>query len=529
MLVPVVVRSKSGYVEGLARDDFRVWVDGRQVAIESFDSGADARVSLIFLQDLSGSMATGGKLEAGRAALSGLVAAERPGDELALVSFAGGRLAVDVPFTGDRDVFAEAMADWSGYGTTAIHDAVAWIPEISDEGRQPKRAVVLVTDGVDNASELAPEVARQAVENARLPVYVFGLGDHGDPLRPEAGAGVDTYAQVLGRLATASGGRYFPISDPADVGDAVATLLQDLRAQYVLGFPAATDAGAAVPQAAGGGRGTRPRDRLPHRLYRWRARRLDQRRQRLAEPSMSLLRPQSKQLHSAGAAGDDFCRFVHEPKSRRLKMKRWTLLAGVALALVASGCATKKYTRETVESETKPIHSRMDEIQGQVEKSQTRIDQVDAEGKQTQQQVAQVSKTAQDALDRADKAGKLAEGKLLYEKVLTDEKAHFPVDSSKISDEAAAALDEFAQRLKAENKNVYLEIQGHTDATGSESYNEKLGLQRAEAVRNYLNMKHQIPLHRMSVISYGESEPIADNKTREGRSQNRRVTIVVLA
>jgi peptidoglycan-associated lipoprotein len=210
-------------------------------------------------------------------------------------------------------------------------------------------------------------------------------------------------------------------------------------------------------------------------------------------------------------------------------MKRWTLLAGVALALVASGCATKKYTRETVESETKPIHSRMDEIQGQVEKSQSRIDQVDAEGKQTQQQVAQVSKTAQDALDRADKAGKLAEGKLLYEKVLTDEKAHFPVDSSKISDEAAAALDEFAQRLKAENKNVYLEIQGHTDATGSESYNEKLGLQRAEAVRNYLNMKHQIPLHRMNVISYGESEPIADNKTREGRSQNRRVTIVVLA
>jgi Ca-activated chloride channel homolog len=241
VLVPVVVRSKSGYVEGLARDDFRVWVDGRQVAIESFDSGADARVSLIFLQDLSGSMATGGKLEAGRAALRGLVAAERPGDELALVSFAGGRLAVDVPFTGDRDVFAEAMADWTGYGTTAIHDAVAWIPEISDEGRQPKRAVVLVTDGVDNASELAPEVARQAVENARLPVYVFGLGDHGDPLRPEAGGGVDTYAQVLGRLATASGGRYFPISDPADVGDAVATLLQDLRAQYVLGFPAATD------------------------------------------------------------------------------------------------------------------------------------------------------------------------------------------------------------------------------------------------------------------------------------------------
>ena len=210
-------------------------------------------------------------------------------------------------------------------------------------------------------------------------------------------------------------------------------------------------------------------------------------------------------------------------------MKRWTVLAGVMLALVASGCATKKYTRDTVESQTKPIHSRMDEMQGQVEKNQTRIDQVDAQGKQTQQQVVQVSKTAQDALDRAEKAGKLAEGKLLYETVLTDDKVHFPVDGSKISDEAAAALDEFAQQLKTENKNVYLEIQGHTDATGSEDYNEKLGLQRAEAVRDYLNKKHQIPLHRMNVISYGESSPVADNKTRDGRAQNRRVTIVVLA
>jgi peptidoglycan-associated lipoprotein len=210
-------------------------------------------------------------------------------------------------------------------------------------------------------------------------------------------------------------------------------------------------------------------------------------------------------------------------------MKRWTVLAGVLLALAATGCATKKYTQDTVDAATKPIHGRMDDMQGQIEKNQTRLDQVDGDVKQTQQQVGQVSKTAQDALDRAEAAGKLAEGKLLYETVLTDDKVHFGVDSSKLSDEAKAALDDFAQHLKEQNKNVYIEIQGHTDATGSESYNEKLGQNRAEAVRNYLNMQHQIPLHRMNVISYGESAPIADNKTREGRSQNRRVTLVVLA
>jgi Ca-activated chloride channel homolog len=241
VLVPVVVRSRSGYVEGLARDDFRLWVDERPVAIESFDSGTDAPLSLIFLQDLSGSMATGSRLAASRAALADLVAATRRGDELALASFAGDRLAVDVPFTADRGVFAESMSVWSPYGTTALHDAVAWIPEISLTGRHPKRAVVLVTDGVDNASAVPPEAARRAVENAHLPVYVLGLGDRRLPGAGEDGAGADGYAQLLGRLARATGGRYFPIADPADAAAAVAALVDDLRAQYVLGFPAAGD------------------------------------------------------------------------------------------------------------------------------------------------------------------------------------------------------------------------------------------------------------------------------------------------
>lgn len=241
VLVPVVVRSRSGYVQGLDRDDFRVWVDGRRVAVESFDSGTTAPVSLVFLQDLSGSMATGGKVELGRTALTDLLAASRPTDETAIASFAGGRLAVDVPFTNDRGALDEAMAAWDPYGTTAIHDAVAWVPEISVEGRNPKRAVVLVTDGVDNASTIPPETAREIVQRSHLPVYVLGLDGRGDPLRPEETGGVDTYAELLGRLAWATGGRYFDISDQADVKSAVATILQDLRSEYVLGFSAATE------------------------------------------------------------------------------------------------------------------------------------------------------------------------------------------------------------------------------------------------------------------------------------------------
>ncbi|HKI87059.1 MAG TPA: OmpA family protein [Thermoanaerobaculia bacterium] len=197
----------------------------------------------------------------------------------------------------------------------------------------------------------------------------------------------------------------------------------------------------------------------------------------------------------------------------------WIGLA-LAVALVASGCATKKYVQGQVGSSSAQMNQKMTDIEGQVENNQQTL-------KQHDQKIQATSKTAQEALDRAIKAGKLAQGKLLYETVLTDNDVHFGLESSKLSDTAKQALDKFADNLKQQNKNVYIEIQGHTDATGSAAYNMKLGQERAEAVRRYLNSVG-IPLHRMSVISYGETAPIASNKTREGRSQNRRVTLVVL-
>ena len=206
---------------------------------------------------------------------------------------------------------------------------------------------------------------------------------------------------------------------------------------------------------------------------------------------------------------------------------RWALGAAVLpLCLIVTGCATKKYTRETVSSETAPINARIDDVEGQGEETQTRLD---TQGRELRGEIGTVSKTAQEALQRAEEAGKLAEGKFLYETVLTDDKVRFGLESSEISDEAKAALDEFAANLKQQNRDVYIEIQGHTDSTGSEDYNERLAMERAEAVRAYLSREHGVALHRMNVISYGEAEPIADNGTREGRSQNRRVTLVVLA
>ncbi|HEV2851840.1 MAG TPA: OmpA family protein [Thermoanaerobaculia bacterium] len=200
-----------------------------------------------------------------------------------------------------------------------------------------------------------------------------------------------------------------------------------------------------------------------------------------------------------------------------MRMKLCIAALSLAALVGTTGCATKKYVKQ----ETGAVNTRVDEVQGQVEQAQTRLDTHD-------RQIGDISKTAQDALRRAQEAGKLAEGKFLYETVLTDDKVKFGFDTSDLSPEAQAAIDQFAEQLKTENKNVYIEIQGHTDSVGSEKYNEELGLLRAESVRRYLNQKHGFPLHRINVISYGESASVADNNTREGRAQNRRVALVVL-
>ena len=201
-----------------------------------------------------------------------------------------------------------------------------------------------------------------------------------------------------------------------------------------------------------------------------------------------------------------------------MNLKKWSVVPALALAVVATtGCATKKYVRQ----ETQAVSGRVDEVSTQVEDTQTRLAATD-------QKVGEVSRTAQEALQRAMEAGKLAEGKLLYETVLTDDKVRFGFNRAELSEEARVAVDEFAQQLKQENAGVYVEIQGHTDSVGSEDYNEELGLSRAEAVRRYLNQQHQFPLHRINVISYGESAAVDSNSTREGRAHNRRVALIVL-
>jgi len=190
-----------------------------------------------------------------------------------------------------------------------------------------------------------------------------------------------------------------------------------------------------------------------------------------------------------------------------------TMMVGVAVAAGAlwlSGCATPDYVNKHVAV-----------VQGEV---------TDVQSQQQSQQahLAQLDQGTRDAMERAEAAGKLAEGKFLYAMVLSDDSVKFPVDGSQLSPEAETRLQDLAQKLKSENKNVYLEIQGHTDTTGSKPTNMRLGEERAEAVRLFMNQQG-VPLNRMATISYGDTSPVAPNNTREGRAQNRRVVVIVMA
>jgi outer membrane protein OmpA-like peptidoglycan-associated protein len=204
------------------------------------------------------------------------------------------------------------------------------------------------------------------------------------------------------------------------------------------------------------------------------------------------------------------------------------LVAASVASLALTGCATKKY----VGREVGEINQKVDALSGEMEKTQERVKRnevrIDDVDKQSQAGISDAKGSAQTALKRATEAERAAKGKLIYTVTLSNDKVTFPVNRAAVSPDARTLVDEAIAQLKAENRGVYFEIEGHTDSSGSEAYNEKLGLDRATAVRNYMHDQQGIALNRIEVISYGETKPIVDNKTREHRAQNRRVVINVL-
>ena len=216
-----------------------------------------------------------------------------------------------------------------------------------------------------------------------------------------------------------------------------------------------------------------------------------------------------------------------------MRIARSGLVAiGVMLAVGAStGCVSKKLFRKNVEE----TDSRVSEAESGIEENERRIrdlkDETDSRLAAVDSKADRATEIGQGAMSRAEEASTMADkamkGKLLYEITLSNDKVKFSFNQAKIPSDAAAVLDDLIAKVKAYNKAVYVEIEGHTDSTGSDAYNLQLGEERAMAVRNYL-YEGGIPLHAINVVSRGEQAPVADNKTSDGRAQNRRVVVKVL-
>jgi outer membrane protein OmpA-like peptidoglycan-associated protein len=232
-----------------------------------------------------------------------------------------------------------------------------------------------------------------------------------------------------------------------------------------------------------------------------------------------------------------------------------SLVAVALFALAASGttaCASKGFVRtqvgqvsskvdslsqalEATQERTKQNEARIAEVDTKTAAAQALADKANSAAGQADAKAVAADASAKDARDVGMKADEHAANvekstkRVVYEVVLSEDQGNFKFGSTKLPDEAKAKIDEMINQIKANPNGAYFEIEGHTDNVGAEMTNEKIGQDRADAVKRYLYEQHQIPLFRMNVISYGEAKPVGDNKTKDGRAQNRRVVIRVLA
>jgi peptidoglycan-associated lipoprotein len=221
-------------------------------------------------------------------------------------------------------------------------------------------------------------------------------------------------------------------------------------------------------------------------------------------------------------------------------MKRFvTAMAISAVALGgSSACATKKMVKQRVgevDNKVDTLSKSVEETQQRTRANEGRIGEVDQKAQAANQRASAAGQRADEAYGAANKVNARADAieasakRLVFEVVLSEDKGGFKFNQAKMPADMQAQIDQIVTQLKANPNGGYIEIEGHTDNVGPKDINYKVGLERAEAVKRYLYENQQIPLHKINVISYGEEKPIAPNKTKAGRSQNRRVVIKVLA
>jgi Ca-activated chloride channel family protein len=237
VMVPfTAIRSNGAPVTDLNARDVTLYVDGQRVTTDMFERAMNAPVSFTILLDASGSMALGGKMEAARAAVSALLDQRKPGDEFALYTFTESQATEAVPFTTDADRIRKALWSVEPYGKTAFFDALATMPETSALGNNPTKAVILLSDGIDNASRHTRESLAKVFEGSSIPIYPLGLRPRVEQQEIAKTKEGLSDIELLDLVATLSGGKLHLGIRPEQLRAAVQSLQGDLRAQYLVGF-----------------------------------------------------------------------------------------------------------------------------------------------------------------------------------------------------------------------------------------------------------------------------------------------------
>lgn len=238
VMIPFTVLGDHGKpITDLRDAEVDLTVDGSPVRSDMFEKSQNAPVSFTILLDGSGSMALAGKMDSARAAIGALIAHRRPGDDFALYVFAESRAREVVPFTENPADITRALGKIDPYGKTAFFDALATMPERSRLGRNPSRAIILLSDGIDNASSLTRGALAQQLQGIAVPIYSLGLREPVEQLNGGKRPREDlSDIGLLNEVATLTGGKLYLGNTPQQIAEAVSYIEGDLRAQYLIGF-----------------------------------------------------------------------------------------------------------------------------------------------------------------------------------------------------------------------------------------------------------------------------------------------------
>jgi len=238
-----VVDSNGRYVRGLKKSDFLVEEDGKRQVLAHFDQNQDTPVSVGIVLDTSGSMRL--KLETATDAIDRFVRTIHPDDDVFLMGFDTETYVLQ-DFTNDRAKLKKALRYAEPAGGTALYDALEQALDKVKDGANNKRAILLITDGEDTASEASFAAVRQRIRGSESLLYALGISPSADfevPNRIGRFAGRDTVdMNILRTLAADSGGRAFPVSEDMMGGkngqfeNILVQIAEELRNQFTLAY-----------------------------------------------------------------------------------------------------------------------------------------------------------------------------------------------------------------------------------------------------------------------------------------------------